>query len=105
MPSTGQERSSHTRRSEAVYDPYGWYLMSTYSSADARRAAGHADLFFIVLLPIAAVVVCVVLAVWVHLWLREPKARNVGADLTRQERRRLAQLERRLRADDPELAR
>jgi hypothetical protein len=89
-----------------MYDPYSWYWMTTYSSrADARGATAHADALFLVVVPAAMVVVCIALATWVHLVVREPKVRSMAPKLDRPERRRLAQMERRLRAADPALAR
>jgi hypothetical protein len=87
-----------------MYDPYHWYWMTTYSSVDARRATGRADLLFMVFLPGAMVVGCIALAIWVHLVAREPK-RSAASKRARVERRRLAQMERQLLADDPALAR
>ena len=87
-----------------MYDPYSWYLMTTYSNVNAGRATGSADLHFVVMLPVVSVLVCIALAACVHRCLREPGPRLHPSKLTRPERRTLAQMERQLRGDDPALA-
>ena len=86
-------------------DPYGWYSMATYGAGDTTRSLSLAEVLVIVLAAVLVIALSVAVDTWGRVHRRTPRRRPAAAPLGRRERRRLAQIERRLSRDDPGLAR
>jgi hypothetical protein len=85
-----------------VPDPYGWYWMT--SATGAPRSPTVAEVLALVSIPLLLVAVCIVLAARERIRSVDDQ-RDGGAPLRRRDQRRLAEIERHLSHDDPELAR
>ena len=79
-------------------DPYyGWYWAAAYSGQEPPTPPPLTAVLVVLAIPLLLVAVCLALAAWEHF--------HPDSGLTRSERRRLARIERRLRATDPVLDR